>query len=80
MVIKLNFVHTYGFELKVWSRFWSWCSGEIWKLNFGQYFAADIWSSVRSWILVRILKLGLIKILSFSVEILMFGCDFEVNA
>ena len=76
MVIKLNFCS--DFELKVWSRFWSWCSGEIWKLKFDQYFAADVWSRLLSWILVKILKLGLIKILS-SVEILMLGVDFEVN-
>ena len=24
---------------KVWSRFWSWCSGKILKLKFGHYFA-----------------------------------------
>ena len=27
---------------KVWSRFWSWCSGNILKLMFGHYFATDM--------------------------------------
>ena len=31
-----------------WSRFWSWSSGEILKLKFGQHFAADVW--LRFWI------------------------------
>ena len=31
------------FEHKVWSRFQSLSSGEILKLNFGKYFAADAW-------------------------------------
>ena len=65
----------------LWSRFWSWSSGEILKLKFGQYFAADVWLRLRSWILVKIMKLGLVKILSLSlVEMLMFGWDFKVNA
>ena len=34
LVIKLNFC--LDFEHKVWSRFWSWSSGEILKLKFGQ--------------------------------------------
>ena len=54
---------------------------KIWELRFGQYFTADIWLRFRSWILVKILKLGLVKISSLSLaEILMFGWDFEVNA
>ena len=65
------------FEHKVWSRFWSWSSGEILKLKFGRYFAADVWLTLRSWILVKILKLALVKIL--SLRMLMFGWDFEVN-
>ena len=69
------------FEHKVWSRFWSWSSCEILKLKFGQYFAADVWLRLRSWILVKVMKLGLVKILSLSlVEMLMFGWDFKVNA
>ena len=31
---------------KVWSRFWSWCSGKILKLKFGHYFATDAWGVV----------------------------------
>ena len=59
--------------LKVWS------SGEI--LKFSQYFTADVWLRLPSWILVKILKLGLVKILSSNlVGILMFGQDLEVNA
>ena len=37
------------------------------KLQFGQYFAADVWSRLRSWILVKILKLGWVKILSLDL-------------
>ena len=72
------------FEHKVWSKFWSLSSDKKWfelKLEFGQYFAADAWLRSRSWILVKILKLGLVKILSLHlVEMLMFGSDFEVDA
>ena len=51
------------------------------KLKFGQYFAADVWLRLRSWILVNILKLGLVKIFTLDLfEMLMFGRDFEVNA
>ena len=42
---------------KVWSRFWSWCSGKILKLKFGHYFAADAWLWLWSSILVEILNL-----------------------
>ena len=38
----------WGFE----SRFWSWSSGKILKLRFGQYFAANSWLRLWSWILV----------------------------
>ena len=41
LVIKLIFCS--GFEHKVRSGFWSWSSGEILKLKFGQYFAAEVW-------------------------------------
>ena len=41
---------------KVWSIFWSWCSGKILKLKFGQYFAPDAWWRLWSLILVKILK------------------------
>ena len=68
-------------EHKVWSRFWSWSSGEILKLKFGQYFAADFWLRLRSWILVNILKLDLVLILTLDlVKMLMFDWDFKVNA
>ena len=40
LVIKLNFCS--DFEHKVWSRFWSWSSGKILKLEFVQHFAADV--------------------------------------
>ena len=36
------------------------------KLNLGQYFAADAWLRLWSFILVEILKLGLVKILKFK--------------
>ena len=55
IVIKLNFCSDFGH--KVWSRFWNWSSGEILKLKFVQYFAADVSLRLRSWILVKILKL-----------------------
>ena len=51
---------------KVWSRFWSWCSGKILKLKFGHYFATDAWLWLWSSILVEILKLGLVKIYKFK--------------
>ena len=53
LVTKLNFCS--DFQHKVWSGVWSWSSGEILKLKFGQYFAADVWLRLRSWILVNIL-------------------------
>ena len=69
------------FEHKVWSRFWCWSAGDILKLKFGQNFAADVWLRLQSWILVKIMKLGLVNILSLIlVEMLMFGWDFKVNA
>ena len=40
MVIKLNFCS--DFEYKVWSIFWSRNSGNIFKLEFGQYLATDV--------------------------------------
>ena len=61
-VIKLNFCP--DFEQKVWSRFWSWSSGEILKLKFGQYFA-----KLFCWILVKILKLGLVMISSGDTDV-----------
>ena len=76
-------------EAKLLFRLWAQGLIKILKLNFrqdlkqefGQYFAADVWLRLQSWILVKILKLGLAKILSLSlVEILMFGWEFEVNA
>ena len=47
------------------------------KLKFGRYFAADVWLTLWSWILVKILKLPLVKIL--TLRMLMFGWDFEVD-
>ena len=55
---------------RLWAKglswFWSWGSGEILKLKFDQYFAADTWFILWSLILVKILKLGLVKILKFK--------------
>ena len=65
LVIKLNFCSE--LEHKTWSWFRSRSSGEILKMVFGQYFAADIWLRLWSWILVNILKLGLVKILKFKL-------------
>ena len=59
----------------LWSRFWS--SGEILKLRFGQYFAADVWLRLQSWILVKILKLGLVKILCLNL-VEMLNRDSEI--
>ena len=74
LVIALNFCS--DFEHKVCSRFWSWSSGEILRMKFGQYFAADVWFRLRSWIYFKILKLGLVKNLGLGlVEILMFFFD-----
>ena len=50
-ISKLRFGHKYKFLFGLWSqgfevlrsRFWSWSSGEILKLKFGQYFAANSW-------------------------------------
>ena len=58
LVIKLNFCS--DFQHKVWSGVWRQSSGEILKLKFGQYFAADVWLRLQSWILVKILNLGLV--------------------
>ena len=65
----------FGHKAKLLFRLWAQDLVKILKL------AADVWLGLRSWILVKILKLGLAKILSLSlVEILMFGWDMEVNA
>ena len=61
LVIKI--ILCSGFEHEVCSRFWSWSSGEILKLRFGQYFAANAWLRLWGLILVKIMKLGLVKIL-----------------
>ena len=50
----------------VWSRFWSWCSGNILKLKFVHCFATDAWLWLWSSTLVEILKLGLVKIFKFK--------------
>ena len=80
---RLKFGHKINFFSRLWakvcSRFWS--SGKILKLKFSHYFAADVWLRLRSWILVNIQKLGLVKIFNWDlVKILMFGWNFEVNA
>ena len=75
---KANFCS--DFQHKVWSGAWGWISGEILKHKFGQHYAADVWFRLRSWILVKIMKLGLVKILSLSLfEMLMYGSDLKVN-
>ena len=43
---KLNFRS--DFEQKVWSWFWSLSSGKILKLEFGWYFAADVFVKVNN--------------------------------
>ena len=53
LVIKQIFCSDFGH--KVWSNLWSWISAKIYKLKFGQYFAADVFLEVWSWILVNIL-------------------------
>ena len=78
LVIKPNFCS--DFEHKVWSRFWCWSSGKIFRLVFGQYFAADVLQRLWSWILVEMLKLGLVFWIPSLVELVMFSWDFEVNA
>ena len=58
----------FGHKAKLLFRFWA--QGLVNILSL----AADVWLRLRSWILVKILKLGLAKILSLSlVKILMFG-------
>ena len=66
--IKPNFCS--DFEHKVCSRFWCWSLGKISKLEFGQYYAADVLQRLWSWILIEKLKLGLVNILNskFSQE------------
>ena len=67
LVIKLNFCSDFQYKVEG-------------KLKFGQYFAADVWLRLQSWILVKIFNLGLVKITSLNlVEMLTFGWDFEVN-
>ena len=69
---KLKFGHKIKFLPTLWaprmSRFLSWSSGEILKLNFSHYFTAH--PCMRLWrlFLVEIAKLGLVKIfkLKFS--------------
>ena len=75
-VIKLNFCS--DFKHKVWSRFWSWSSGEILKLNFCQYFDADFLLKLWSWIMVKIWKPALVNFLNFKFS--RDGWDFEVGA
>ena len=90
-VWKLRFGHKIkflsripDFEHTVWSRFWSWSSGQILKLKFSQYFAADLWLGLWRLFLVEILELRLVKILKFkfsqNADIwlkLLLGWDYE---
>ena len=62
---KLKFGHKANFLFRL-VKFLSWSSGKILKLKFGQHFAAYVWLELWSWILVKILKLGLVKILKFK--------------
>ena len=64
LILKLNFFSE--IEHKGWSRFWSWSSGKILKLELVQHFAADVLLRLGSWILVDILKVGLVKILKLK--------------
>ena len=84
---RLKFGHKIKFLSRlwafiVWSRFWSWSSGEILKLKFSQYFAADpwlrlykdySWSGFWSYVWSRFWSLSV-------VQMLIFGWDFEVAA
>ena len=79
LVISLNFCS--DFEHKVWSRFWSWSSGEILKLKFSQYLVLILgwvyedysWSRFWSYVRSRFLNFSL-------VEMLIFCWGFEVAA
>ena len=57
---------SFGHKIEFLFRLWAQGSGEILKLNFGQYFAADAWLRLWSSILVEIPKLGLVKIMKFK--------------
>ena len=50
-----------------------WSSGKIFRLEFSRYFAADVLQRLWSWILVKIMKLGLAKTFKFK-----FSWDAEV--
>ena len=65
---------SFGHKAKLLFRFWALVLVKILKL------AADAWLRLRSWILVKILKLGLAKILSLSLVEILIGWDLEVNA
>ena len=60
LVMKSNFCPE--FEHNVWSRFWSWSSGKILKLNF----SLNLWLRLWKLFLVEILKHCLVKILKFK--------------
>ena len=77
LVIMLNCVQTLSkkfgqeFEVEVQAKFLRWSLVRI---------CADVLKGLWSWILVEILKVGVVKILNFSlVEMLMCGWDFEVE-
>ena len=65
---------TFGHKASILFRLWAQGLVMILKL------AADVWLRLRSWILVKILKIGSINSLGLSsVEMLMFGWNFQVN-
>ena len=80
-ICKLKFGHEAkfcsDFELKVWSRVWSWSSSKILKLKFGQNFAAlvRLWSGC----LVKILKFGRNAEVGLRFWILEFDQDLCKN-
>ena len=59
---KLKFGHNINFLFRLWAQ----GLVKILMLKFGQYFAADAWLRLWSFILVEILKLGLVKILKLK--------------
>ena len=57
-------------------------AGKILKLKFGQYFAADVWLRLQSWILVKILNLGLMLNRDSKIDVwsrLVWNLWYELN-
>ena len=79
LVIKLNFCS--DFEYKVWSRIWIWSSGKILEMELVSIllmmscrgFEVESWSRFWSWVWSIFSNQSL-------VEMLMFDCDFEIDA